>query len=134
MDSSAACMSVSCPSKWTAAEKKIMRIDKRRSLTVVIVIWLGSVAGCSSPAACSECFANFQRSMEGAVGAPMDLQSSGLAGNLLSETALPNGNIEYRFRHYRSGCELIYEVNPNTRIIERDGFLGDVQNCIAPLK
>jgi hypothetical protein len=108
-----------------------MRIDKLERFTVVIVLLQGLLAGCST-AACSAAFTNFLESHRREVGRSMDLRRPGLEGHLLSQATLPSGLIEYRYQYYRPTCTLIYEVNPKTRIIERNGFIGSVHECILP--
>ncbi|MDB5823118.1 MAG: hypothetical protein JWR21_1822 [Herminiimonas sp.] len=108
-----------------------MPIAKWSKLALSVVVSQGLLAGCAT--GCSDAFENFQELMQRSVGSSMDLRRPGLDERLLSQRTLEDGNIEYRYRWYKPGCTLIYEVDPKTRIIKRDGFLGSVHECILPL-
>ena len=51
---------------------------------------------------------------------------------LLSKKMLSNGNLEYRYASasgYTPPCIIIYEINPERRIIVRADFEGTEKNC-----
>lgn len=71
---------------------------------------------------------NFKEGLRLMVGYNIDTFRSRTRKTLLSESALANGNVEYRFL-YRQDCTEIYEVDPKTRLIVRADFEGSERSC-----
>jgi len=102
----------------------------RRNEAIVWVVGLLMIAvsGCANITP----HENFKSNLECSVGRNMDEPFLTKNDTLVSTRQLSNGDIEYRYQHFygkKHPCIHIYEVNPETRIIQKVGFEGNENTC-----